>query len=241
MAARFNVELSRAVRYEAKRSEAAEKIISMHKRHGEVVAGVLKETVAKNAAQLVGDRVDNSSLLSLVLGLKHREYQSQPAAEPDRNEQAGSGTATSSDVQPPNAALAKVEGLLQAVLSRFESAAAPEPAPEPVKKRRKKVKPGRRDTVIFAAVVAALKGPQYCSFLDKHGIKPKWSESGHATYLKSYLVGDPWRKKVQDEKTRAKLRMQDYPRSELATAINKYLPKEFDEISPLLAQLAPRE
>ena len=70
---------------------------------------------------------------------------------------------------------------------------------------------------------------------------PNRSDSGPATYLKSYQVGDLWRKKVQDEKTRARLRMQDYPRSELATALNAYLPKEFDKISSLLAQLASRE
>jgi len=75
---------------------------------------------------------------------------------------------------------------------------------------------------------------KYCSFLQDHGIKPKWSEPGPATYPQGYLAGDPWRKKVQDEKTRTKLRMNSYVHSELATAFNTYLPKEFDEISPLL-------
>ena len=51
LAAYFNAELSRAVRYEPKRSEAAERIISMHKRHGQVVTRVLKEKVAENATK----------------------------------------------------------------------------------------------------------------------------------------------------------------------------------------------
>src|SRR5487761_710182 len=68
---RFNAELSRAVRYEPKRNEAAQKIISMHKRHGEVVTRVLEEKVIEQAAKLVEGTLDTSSLLSLVLGKKH--------------------------------------------------------------------------------------------------------------------------------------------------------------------------
>jgi hypothetical protein len=195
--------------------------------------------VVEQVVKLVEGTVDNSSLLSLVLGKKHLENQGQPVAEPEKDEPARSRSATKSgsEVQPQNAALAKVEELLQALLARFDSV----PAPEPIKKGRKRRNPGKRDTVIFTAILAGFKGPRYCSFLDKYGTRPKWSDSGPATYLKSYQVGFPWRKKVQDEKTRAKLRMQGYPRSELATALNTYLPEEFDKISPLLAQLASRE
>jgi 7-cyano-7-deazaguanine synthase in queuosine biosynthesis len=239
LAARFNAELSRAVRYEPKRSEAAERIISMHKRHGEVVTRVLQEKVVEQAAKLVEGTVDNSSLLSLVLGKKHLECQGQPVAEPEKDEPTRSRSATKSgsEAQPQNVALAKVEELLQALLARFDSV----PAPEPIKKGRNRRNPGKRDTVVFAAILAGFKGTRYCSFLDKYGTRPKWSDSGPATYLKSYQVGHPWRKKVQDEKTRAKLRMQGYPRSELATALSTYLPGEFDKISPLLVQLASRE
>ena len=219
LAARFNAELSRAVRYESKRSEAAERIISMHKRHGEAVTRVLQQKVVEHAAKLVEGTLDNSSLLSLVIGKQH---QCQP---------------TSSDVQPQNVPPARVEDFLRALLATFDSL----PAREQIKNGKKKRNPGKRDTVIFAAIVAGLKGNKYCSFLDDYGTKPKWLDSGPTTYLKSYQAGNPWRKKVQDEKTRAKQRMQAYPGSELATAINRYLPKEFDKISPLLAQLASRE
>ena len=65
------------------------------------------------------------------------------------------------------------------------------------------------------------KGPRYCP-LTSTGLGRSGQTQAPPTYLKSYQVGDPWRKKVQDEKARAKLRMQGYPRSELATALNTY-------------------
>lgn len=232
LAAAFNAELSRAVRYEPKRSEAAERIISMHKRHGEVVTRVLQEKIAEHAAKLVEGTIDDSSLLALVVGKKHLEYKSQLADEPEEDGPAKNQGAMKStlSVQPQNAALAKVEELLQSLLARFGSV----PAPEPIKTGKKPRKPGKRDTVLFAAILMELKGPRYCSFLQDHGIKPKWSDSGPATYPKSYQFGDPWRKRVQDEKTRAKVRMNNYAGSELATALNNYLPDEFDKINPLL-------
>ena len=235
LAALFNAELSRAVRYETKRSEAAERIISMHKRHGEVVTRVLQEKIVEHAAKLVEGTIDDTSLLALVIGKKHLEHKSQLAAEPEEGGPAKSQGAmkSGSSVQPQNAELVRVEELLQSLqslLARFASA----PAPEPIKKGRKRRKPGKRDTVIFAALLMELRGLIYCSFIQEQGIKPKWSDSGPATYPKSYQVGDPWRKKVQDEKTRAKLRMSLYPDSELADALNFHLPDKFDEISPLL-------
>ena len=99
-------------------------------------------------------------------------------------------------------------------------------------KRQRKL--AKRDTVIFAAILMELKSVKYCAFLQDHGIKPNWSESGPATYLRGYQVGDPWRKKVQDEKTRAKLQMNGYAEPELANAFSIHLPKQFDELSPML-------
>jgi hypothetical protein len=71
LAARFNAELSRAVRYEPKRSEAAERLISMHKRHGEVVSRVLREKITEQSEKLIQETMDDSSLLALVVGKKH--------------------------------------------------------------------------------------------------------------------------------------------------------------------------
>jgi hypothetical protein len=57
LAAMFNAEISRAVRYEPKRGEAAQAIIGMHKRHGETVA-----------AGLVARALEKTSLLALAIG-----------------------------------------------------------------------------------------------------------------------------------------------------------------------------
>jgi hypothetical protein len=233
LATLFNAELTRAVRYESKRSEAAESLISMHKRHGAIVTQVLRQQIVENATKLVEGAIDDTSMLALVIGKEHLKYQSQLVAEPGEHEPAKSQGAmkSPSSVQPQNAALARVEELLQSLLARFGSV----PAPEPIKKRRMRRKLGKRDTVIFAAILMGLKGIRYCSFLHDHGFRPRWPDSAPAaTYRKSYLSGDPWRKKVQDEKTRAKLRMNRYARSEIATALSTYLPEEFDQISPFL-------
>jgi hypothetical protein len=109
-----------------------------------------------------------------------------------------------------------------------------EPAPPTTRQVRKKKKLGRRDTVIFAAILLGLEGLKYCAFLQDHGIRPKWSDFGPGDYPKSYQTGDPWRKKVQDEKTRAKSRMSRYKSSEIADAVNIRLPDLFHKISELL-------
>ena len=73
LASVFNAEISRAIRYEPKRGEAAEKIIGMHKRHGEVVTRVLQGKISEQAAKVVAGEIDASSLLALVIGGKHLE------------------------------------------------------------------------------------------------------------------------------------------------------------------------
>lgn len=73
LASVFNAEISRAVRYEPKRSEAAEKIIAMHKRHGEAVTRVLQGKISEQAANVLAGTIDASSLLALVIGGKHLE------------------------------------------------------------------------------------------------------------------------------------------------------------------------
>jgi hypothetical protein len=237
LAARFNAELSRAVRYEPKRSEAAQRIITMHKRHGEAVVRVLEQKVRENAAKLVEGTVDGTSLLALAIGQERLRQQHQLAAEARKHESADSDSTveSASSAQSQGAAIARVEATLGTILAKLGISTS---AGIKAKKKRRPVK---RDTVIFAAILMELKGMKYCSFLQDNGIKPKWSDSDHASYPKSYQAGDLWRKKVQDEKTRAKLRMNNYARSELATAFSTHLPEEFDKISPLLAQLASRE
>jgi hypothetical protein len=115
-----------------------------------------------------------------------------------------------------------------------------ESAPTTSRHIRKRGKPGRRDTVIFAAILLRLKGLKYCSFLQEYGVRPKWSDSDSSpeSYPKSYRAGEPWRKRVQDEKARARARMDRYTDAELADAFSSHLPDRIDE---LRRQLATRE
>jgi hypothetical protein len=101
-------------------------------------------------------------------------------------------------------------------------------------KKKTKRKPGKRDTIVFAAILRELKGTRYCIFLHDHGIRPRWEDATASTYPQGYQAGNPWRKKIQDEKTRATLRMNDCSDAELAEAFCSHLPAEFDELSPLL-------
>ena len=231
LATLFNAELTRAVRYEPKRSEAAERLISMHKRHGEVVTQVLQQKIVEHAPKLVEGTIDDTSLLALVIGKKHLEYRGQLAPESKQYEQLGTaksqtGMRSTFLVPPQNAASASLEEIIKSVLAKIGVS-----APRHMKRRGRL---GKRETVIFAAILSELKGSQYCEFLHKHGIKPKWSDSGPATYPSGYQRGDPWRKKIQDEKTRARERMERCTDSDLANALITYLPDQFDSISPLL-------
>lgn len=92
----------------------------------------------------------------------------------------------------------------------------------------------KHDTVIFAALLMQLKGMQYCDYLHDRGLRPKWHDRGPTTYPQSYDRGGSWRKAVQDEKSRAKDRMDRYPDSELASALVRFLKDEFDHLSSLL-------
>jgi hypothetical protein len=205
LATQFSAETSRAVRYEGNRSEAASKIIAMHQRHGEAVARVLEHTIAEKAADLAKGTVAETSLLSMVI---RKEYLTRTAVPA---------------IQPSGLTYSGIEDLLRTVLSEIGA---------PSRKRRisARKKPNRRDTIIYAAIMLQLKGSDYCDYLHSHGLKPKWFESGPSTYTKSYEVGSTWRKRVQDEKSRASTRFKMYPESELRGALVNYLPAEFEAI-----------
>jgi hypothetical protein len=83
-------------------------------------------------------------------------------------------------------------------------------------------------------MLMGLKGMKYCSFLKDQDIRPKWSEPCPANYCAGYLAGHPWRKKIQDEKSRARTQMEGYANPALADAFNFYLPAEFETLSGLL-------
>lgn len=223
LAARFNAELSRAVRYEAKRSEVAEKILAMHKRHGEVVVRVLKAKIAEHSEDLIKGTLADSSLLALVVGKRHLEPQGAVASA-KQEERPGAA-------RRPEGITTDSETLREIVSSAFAKFV---PAKRRAPKKRKLTK---RDAVIFAAILLGLEGTKYCSFLQERGIRPKWFDSGSSpeSYAKSYIAGDPWRKKVQDEKTRAKLRMDRYSEAELTSAFSAYLPDRLNELRERLS------
>jgi hypothetical protein len=68
---RFNLELSRAVRFHPKRREAAQQLVEMHKRHGETVKKVLDQQLQQYVSQLIEGSLDKSSMLAMVAGLQH--------------------------------------------------------------------------------------------------------------------------------------------------------------------------
>ncbi len=72
IAARFNRDLGRAVRFFSKRSETAQQFIELHKRHGQSVETVVIQQLQKNAADLVAGKLASSSLLALVAGQEHQ-------------------------------------------------------------------------------------------------------------------------------------------------------------------------
>jgi hypothetical protein len=233
LASLFNAELGRAIRYEEKRSEAAERLISMHKRHGRAVTEVLREKIVERSADLAVGTLEPTSLLALVVG---KSVGSVPAATGTTSE-----TITAPEMVPRDSAPAQTDKsiaavgdkLLEYLLGKFGSL-----VPAPPGKPRKLVK---RDTVIFAAIKIGHKGPRYCSFLHERGIKPKWPEGAPTSYPQAYKIGPPWPKKIQDEKTRANARMKRYSESVFAEALVLHLPEEFDKITNQISSRNSRD
>ena len=201
LAAKFNMELGRAVRYEPKRSEAVAGLLSMHKRHGQTIFAVLTQALKEQAEALLQGKVAKSSLLALALD-GERITQEAPT--------------TSVDEQ------------LRLLMDKFVGKKPPGTKKAPLLKR---------DAVIFAAILLGHQAVRYCASLHEYGVRPKRTngDSSTGSYPLSYKTGDPWRKKVQDEKSRAKTRMNRYSESELASAFQIFLPKQEDELREKLA------
>jgi hypothetical protein len=63
-----------------------------------------------------------------------------------------------------------------------------------------------RCAVMFSAIRAGLEGIEYCRFLHRNGISPEpnWASDGcPKSYPEAYEAGQPWQKRIQDEKYRA--------------------------------------
>jgi len=228
LAATFNTELSRAVRHVEGRSQAARAIISMHKRHGEVVSRVLEQQIRDNAAELVNGILDPTSLLAIVATRQHLAANNQTPVRPTADGSADGKSALAPSDQDSVAVILRMEALLQSIHEKI----GPRHASKATGKRN--AKPSRRDSIIFAAILLELKGMKYCSFLKDHNVNPRWSEPCPNTYCAGYLADGAWRKKIQDEKSRARTRMVRYTDPALADALNFYLPDQFTELSGLL-------
>ena len=159
----FNAELSRAVRYEAKRSEAAQEIIAMHKRHGDVVVRVLEQKVRDNAANLIRGPLDDTSLFALTIGQYRRRQCDSAEVGVDGSEKSVSSVEIGTR-------LTSLDETMKTILAKFGS------LPTGASRNKKRATPGKRDTILFAAILLGFKGMKYCSFLQRHGIKPKWSD-----------------------------------------------------------------
>lgn len=231
IAAIFNAEISRAVRYESRKRMSAEALIMMYKRHGKVVRQVLEDQLRLNAGKLIDHTLDETSLLALAIGQKYI-----PVGE--RLVGAASDQATV-EKSEPSVAQSLILNRLNEMLNAFETRVGIRAKGH--KAGAKTSFPNKRDMVLFAAIVSSLKGLKYCDFLDKHKKKPKWSDDGPKSYRESYLAAGSYRKKVQDEKTRAKQRMSRYPDSLLMEALVTYLPSEFDRFSPLFSSRNSRD
>jgi hypothetical protein len=190
LAAIFNTELSRAVRHIEGRSNVAREIISMHKRHGEIVSRVLKQQLRANAAEFVDGTLDPTSLLAIVATRKHLPADDQALARATENGSVEGKFASSPADQVSVAAILRVEASLQNLHAKIDAG--------PLRKATKKTnaRPSRRDSIAFAAMILELKGMRYCSFLKDRGVKPKWSEPCPSNYCAGYQVGNPWRKKI---------------------------------------------
>jgi hypothetical protein len=225
IAGNFNAEISRAVRYEPKRREAAEALISMYKRHGTVVRRVLEEQLRANAPKLIDRTLEGTSLLALAIGQNYLPGQEPLAGTfPDQGNIPDSG---------PGSANSLILTKLDEILKMFDPDAN---TGRPLRRHRtgKPNPPTKRDTILFAAIVRDIEGLRYCTFLDNYRVKPKWSDIGPKDYRESYLTSGSHKKKVQDEKSRAKHRMNRTPAPVLAEAFIKHLPDEFNELSSLL-------
>lgn len=215
LATRFSTELSRAVRREVNRNESANRFVSMHKRHGETVARVLKQKIVERAVDIANRSLVPSSLLAIAIGID--AFGQEPPSE-----------ARAGGIRLPESDLARLAELVGTqLLDRIGNA--------PSRQRKKRTgKLDRREATLFAAISMDFKGMKYCVFLHERNLRPKWTDSGPADYLKSHEAGGKWRKGIQDEKCRATIRMRNFSDSQLREAFNRFLPDQFDEICAFL-------
>jgi hypothetical protein len=75
----------------------------------------------------------------------------------------------------------------------------------------------KRRSVIFGAIQAKAEGPKYCKILygRKLAIPADWIQDGcPKNYADAYKAGQPWQKRIQDEKSRYKKKYDETPKAE---------------------------
>lgn len=223
IAGNFNAEISRAVRFESKSRETAEALIAMYKRHGAVVRRVLEGQLRANAPKLIDRTLEGTSLLALAIGQNYL---------PAKKTLAGTfPEQTSVPNSEPQNAQSLILAKLDEILKGFDRGVDPRTRRRSV--TRKPSRPTKRDTILFAAIIRNLEGLKYCSFLDHHRVKPKWSDTGPNSYRDSYLTSGSYKKKVQDEKSRARQRLSKYHDSVIMEAFVTFFRPEFNELASL--------
>lgn len=73
IAAKFNLELTRAVKPFSNRRSAFESFVRMHVRHGEAVKNVLQRVLAKYAGDILDGTLEKTSMLAMIAGQQHQE------------------------------------------------------------------------------------------------------------------------------------------------------------------------
>jgi hypothetical protein len=69
------------------------------------------------------------------------------------------------------------------------------------------VKLTKREQKIWSVIQQGVEGPTYCREVHRAGVKPRKSwldDDCPSTYPEAYREGEPWRKRIQDEKCRIK-------------------------------------
>lgn len=215
----FNMEISRAVHHLAKRSDAARELVDMHQRHGEAVCHVLEQILAANAAKVVNGDLDPTCLLAIVARGQHLGSSGKPL--------------TTAEASGPSLNLDRISAELivesiRKIEAKIEGGSAPKTRQNP------NARPKRREAIFFAGITLGLEGVKFCAFLKDHKIEPRWEQPCPENYVKGYLAGSPWTKKIQDEKCRARTKMKTYAKPALADVFNIYLSDRFLELTTLL-------
>lgn len=73
MSAKFNLELSRALRPFPNRRSAAENLVALHKEHGEAVYAVVTRQMQNHVNELVAGSLEPTSMLAMIAGQRHLE------------------------------------------------------------------------------------------------------------------------------------------------------------------------